>query len=60
MGTSPPSIKDKTKAEHILFISNRIARLSIQKGRLQARLRPVSNELANLRKELEKLLEDVK
>ena len=45
-----------TRQDRILILVAKMNKLSVQRGRLLARLRPISDELANLRKEFEKLL----
>lgn len=60
-GFLPPELRKKlhpVTIDRILRISHSIAELSVKRGRLQARLRPITNELANLRRELEKLLKE--
>lgn len=48
----------RERTDRLLQISHRIAELSVNRGRLLARLRPITNELANLRREQEKLLKE--
>lgn len=50
---------DRSKRrDEVLKTVHRMNQLSVTRGRLLARLRPVSAELANLRKQLETLLQE--
>lgn len=51
------NMKDRSRNDRLLEISHRMNELSVARGRLLARLRPITNELANLRKEFERILQ---
>lgn len=48
-----------SRSDRILELARDIARLSFRRGQLLARLRPISNELANKRRELDKLVKEI-